>query len=75
MLPANAVISAISLAMLMKSKQLRDVTFVLHRYLGLAIGLMLIFVGLTGSLLVFQDELNDLLIAQQFGQVIPHIPG
>ncbi|MBW4611996.1 MAG: PepSY domain-containing protein [Desmonostoc vinosum HA7617-LM4] len=55
----------------MKSKQVRDLTFVLHRYLGLVVGLVLIIVGLTGSLLVFQHEIDQFLVSQQFGIVTP----
>ncbi|MEH1843086.1 MAG: PepSY-associated TM helix domain-containing protein [Nostoc sp.] len=32
---------------------------------------MLIIVGLTGSLLVFQREIDEFLVSQQFGQVTP----
>ncbi|MBF2029849.1 MAG: PepSY domain-containing protein [Oscillatoriales cyanobacterium C42_A2020_001] len=55
----------------MNTKKLRDVLFPLHRYVGLAIGLLLIIVGLTGSLLVFQHEITDFLVEQQFGKVVP----
>ncbi|NMG07474.1 PepSY-associated TM helix domain-containing protein [Brasilonema sp. UFV-L1] len=55
----------------MNSKQIRDFTFYIHRYLGLVVGLLLIIVGLTGSLLVFQREIDQFLVSQQFGQVIP----
>jgi uncharacterized iron-regulated membrane protein len=39
----------------MNSKTIRNLAFFLHRYIGLAVGSILI-VGLTGSLLVFQKE-------------------
>ncbi|WP_017653590.1 PepSY-associated TM helix domain-containing protein [Fortiea contorta] len=55
----------------MNSKPLRNTVFYLHRYIGLFVGLILIIVGLTGSLLVFQKELNQFQIRQEFGQVIP----
>ncbi|MEH1835237.1 MAG: PepSY-associated TM helix domain-containing protein [Nostoc sp.] len=55
----------------MKSKSLRNIAFFLHRYLGLVAALVLIIVGLTGSLLVFQREIDEFLVSQQFGQVIP----
>jgi uncharacterized iron-regulated membrane protein len=54
----------------MKSKQIRQIVFFLHRYLGLVLGLLLVIVGLTGSLLVFQREIDQFLVSQQFGQVI-----
>jgi uncharacterized iron-regulated membrane protein len=41
----------------------------LHRYLGFAIGLILIIVGLTGSLLVFYPKLDQALIEQQVGTI------
>jgi uncharacterized iron-regulated membrane protein len=55
----------------MNSKQIRNFTFYIHRYLGLIVGLLLIIIGLTGSLLVFQREIDQFLVSQQFGQVIP----
>lgn len=54
----------------MKSRTLRHLTFTLHRYIGLAVGLLLIIIGLTGSLLVFQKEIDGFLLERQFGQVI-----
>ncbi|MBD2771750.1 PepSY-associated TM helix domain-containing protein [Iningainema tapete] len=53
----------------MRAKQIRDITFYLHRYLGLVVGLVLIIIGLTGSLLVFEKEISQFLVTQQFGQV------
>ena len=50
--------------------KLRQYTFILHRYIGLFVGLILIVVGLTGSLLVFEHEIDDWMIQQHFGQVI-----
>ena len=55
----------------MNSRKLRNFAFSLHRYIGLAVGLILVIVGLTGSLLVFSDELDAALVKQQFGRVIP----
>ncbi|MEH2447975.1 MAG: PepSY-associated TM helix domain-containing protein [Nostoc sp.] len=54
----------------MNSKKIRDLAFTLHRYLGLAVGLVLVIVGLTGSLLVFEQDFDHLMIAQQYGQSI-----
>ncbi|MCC5644532.1 PepSY domain-containing protein [Nostoc sp. CHAB 5824] len=51
--------------------KLRHLAFQLHRYLGLAAGLVLIIVGLTGSLLVFEEETNHFLLEVQFGKIIP----
>jgi len=55
----------------MKSKTLRSIAFSLHRYIGLAVGLILIIVGVTGSLLVFQKEFDQYLLQRQFGQITP----
>ncbi len=55
----------------MHSQRQRQVFFSLHRYLGLAIGLLLAFIGITGSLLVFEPEIDHWLTDRQFGQVIP----
>ncbi len=55
----------------MKSRKLRQVAFTLHQYIGLVVGLLLIIVGLTGSLLVFQHEIDQFLVQRQCGQVIP----
>ncbi|MEH1832583.1 MAG: PepSY-associated TM helix domain-containing protein [Nostoc sp.] len=55
----------------MKAKQLRNLAFTLHRYIGLAIGLVLIVIGLTGSLLVFNGEISEFITTCKFGQVIP----
>jgi uncharacterized iron-regulated membrane protein len=43
----------------------------LHRYLGLAVGLVIVVIGLTGSLLVFAPELDRYLIHTQFGNITP----
>ncbi|MEH2259711.1 PepSY-associated TM helix domain-containing protein [Nostoc sp.] len=55
----------------MNSKKIRDLAFTLHRYLGLVVGLVLIIVGLTGSLLVFEQDFDHFMITQQYGQITP----
>lgn len=55
----------------MNTRKIRNLAFSLHRYIGLTVGLILVIVGLTGSLLVFQKEIDAALVKQQFGQVIP----
>lgn len=50
---------------------LRRIAFKLHRYLGLVAGLIVVIVGLTGSLLVFRHEINHFLLQLQFGQIVP----
>ncbi|MDV2992967.1 MAG: hypothetical protein N4J56_002621 [Chroococcidiopsis sp. SAG 2025] len=55
----------------MKTKTLRSIAFSLHRYIGLAVGLILIIVGVTGSFLVFQKEFDQYLLQRQFGQITP----
>ncbi|WP_138502421.1 PepSY-associated TM helix domain-containing protein [Nostoc sp. PA-18-2419] len=53
----------------MRSKKLRDFVFRLHRYIGLAVGLIAIIIGLTGSLLVFHDEISEFLLHRQIGTI------
>ena len=55
----------------MKTKILRSIAFSLHRYIGLAVGLILIIIGVTGSFLVFQKEFDQYLLQRQFGQITP----
>jgi uncharacterized iron-regulated membrane protein len=55
----------------MNSKTIRNLAFSLHRYIGLAVGIILVIVGLTGSLLVFQKEIDAALVKQKSEQVIP----
>jgi uncharacterized iron-regulated membrane protein len=55
----------------MNTKSIRNLAFSLHRYIGLTVGLILIIVGLTGSILVFQKEIDSVLVKQKFEQVIP----
>ncbi|MUG94899.1 PepSY domain-containing protein [Scytonema sp. UIC 10036] len=55
----------------MKSKKLRDLVFTLHRYIGLAVGLIAIIVGLTGSLLVFHSEISNFEQHRRIGKITP----
>ncbi|MEH2150096.1 PepSY-associated TM helix domain-containing protein [Nostoc sp.] len=55
----------------MSAKKLRHLTFILHRLLGFAIAPIAILVALTGSLIVFQREINEFQLHQQFGAIIP----
>ncbi|MFN6563196.1 MAG: PepSY-associated TM helix domain-containing protein [Nostoc sp. ChiSLP01] len=55
----------------MKSRKFRDITFILHRYIGLAVGVLIAFISLTGSLLVFKPEIEQLLISQRIGRILP----
>ncbi|MEH2448620.1 MAG: PepSY-associated TM helix domain-containing protein [Nostoc sp.] len=55
----------------MTYKTLRNFVFALHRYIGLAVGLIAIIVGLTGSLLVFQSEISDFQLHTQIGTITP----
>ncbi|MEH2072211.1 MAG: PepSY-associated TM helix domain-containing protein [Nostoc sp.] len=52
-------------------KKLRNIIFTLHRILGFAIALIAVLVGITGSLIVFQREINEFQLHQQFGAIIP----
>jgi uncharacterized iron-regulated membrane protein len=58
---------------MMKQIRLRNLVFTLHRYLGLVVGIILVIVGLTGSLLVFEPEIDRSLIHFQFGNIIPQL--
>jgi uncharacterized iron-regulated membrane protein len=55
----------------MKYRELRNLAFYLHRYLGLFVGLILVIVGLTGSLLVFDHEIDTVLVKKRFERIIP----
>ena len=55
----------------MKTKQIRNLAFYLHRYLGLVLGLLLIFIGITGSLLIFEREIESFIVNRQYGNVAP----
>ncbi|MEH2392108.1 MAG: PepSY-associated TM helix domain-containing protein [Nostoc sp.] len=55
----------------MHSKKLRDFVFRLHRYIGLIVGLIAIIIGLTGSMLVFHDEISEFLLHRQIGTITP----
>ncbi len=55
----------------MRTKQVRNFAFTLHRYLGLVLGLIIVIIGLTGSVLVFRHEIEQFLVTQQFGQITP----
>jgi uncharacterized iron-regulated membrane protein len=44
----------------MNSKRLRDVVFIIHRYVGLGVGILAAVIGMTGSLLILNDLWHDL---------------
>ncbi|MBD2635798.1 PepSY domain-containing protein [Limnothrix sp. FACHB-881] len=53
------------------SAKLRTISFFIHRWLGLAIGILLCIAGLTGSVLVFWHEIDHWVLAQRLGTVVP----
>ncbi|MEH2108589.1 PepSY-associated TM helix domain-containing protein [Nostoc sp.] len=53
----------------MNRKKIRDIIFYLHQYIGFFVGLVLVIVGLTGSLLVFEQDFDRFMISQQYGQI------
>ncbi|MBW4612448.1 MAG: PepSY domain-containing protein [Desmonostoc vinosum HA7617-LM4] len=55
----------------MNTKLLRNWIFTLHRYLGLAIALIVIMIGITGSLLVFHSEINAAELHHRIGAIAP----
>jgi uncharacterized iron-regulated membrane protein len=54
----------------MNARKLRNLAFQVHRYIGLAVAIVIIIVGLTGSILVFYPEMDNYLLDRQFGTVI-----
>ncbi|MBW4471482.1 MAG: PepSY domain-containing protein [Stenomitos rutilans HA7619-LM2] len=55
----------------MTFRTLRTWIFKGHRLLGFAIGLIAIVIGLTGSMIVFQSEINDFLLHRHLDPIIP----
>ncbi|OKH56001.1 peptidase [Calothrix sp. HK-06] len=55
----------------MKLRKFTNVVFILHRYIGLTVGFLVVFIGLTGSLLVFKPEIEQFIVNQKFGSVTP----
>lgn len=55
----------------MNAKSIRNTIFYFHRYLGLAIALAVITIGLTGSLLVFRNEIAHVDREARFGRIVP----
>ena len=55
----------------MRSLKLRSLVFQLHRYLGLICGAVLIIIGTTGSLLIFEPELEHQFIEHRLGAIVP----
>ena len=55
----------------MNAKTIRNTAFHLHRWLGLIGGTLLCIAGLTGSVLVFWHEIDQIVLTQRFGQIIP----
>ncbi|MEH1831081.1 MAG: PepSY-associated TM helix domain-containing protein [Nostoc sp.] len=55
----------------MNRKKVRDIVFYLHRSIGFCVGLLLIVVGLTGSLLVFEQDFDKWMITRQYGIITP----
>ncbi|MGH8000311.1 MAG: PepSY-associated TM helix domain-containing protein [Brasilonema sp.] len=52
--------------------KLRKLALILHRYIGIVTGLLLVIISLTGSLLIFSEEL-DHFFNPQFLQVTPQV--
>jgi uncharacterized iron-regulated membrane protein len=53
----------------MKVKTIRNWSFYLHRYLGLTVGIIAIIIGITGSILVFYQEIDAFILSQRVGQI------
>jgi uncharacterized iron-regulated membrane protein len=55
----------------MNNKKIRNLAFSLHRWLGLTVGIVAIIIGITGSILVFYQEIDAALLNQRIGQIEP----
>ncbi|MDF5721858.1 MAG: PepSY-associated TM helix domain-containing protein [Rhizonema sp. PD37] len=55
----------------MNRKKLRSIVFYLHGSIGFFVGLLLIVIGLTGSLLVFEQDFDKWMITRQYGIITP----
>jgi uncharacterized iron-regulated membrane protein len=53
----------------MNTRKIRNWSFYLHRYLGLIVGVIAIIIGITGSILVFYEEIDASILSQQVGQI------
>jgi uncharacterized iron-regulated membrane protein len=53
----------------MNAKTIRNWSFYLHRYLGLVVGIIAIIIGITGSILVFYQEIDSFILSQRVGQI------
>jgi uncharacterized iron-regulated membrane protein len=54
-----------------QQKTIRNWAFIIHRYLGLVVGIIIVVVGLTGSLLVFSPEIATAQIKNSLPKIIP----
>ncbi|MEH2290954.1 PepSY-associated TM helix domain-containing protein [Nostoc sp.] len=52
-------------------KRLRNFVFYLHRYLGLVLGLIIVVIGVTGTLWMFDAEVYRLILGKRLTQVTP----
>jgi uncharacterized iron-regulated membrane protein len=57
---------------MVRKKRIRDIVFITHRYIGLAVGIVLAIVGMTGSILVFRSELVTAQTIQNLPSVVPN---
>ncbi|MDF5716322.1 MAG: PepSY-associated TM helix domain-containing protein [Rhizonema sp. NSF051] len=55
----------------MNRKKLRSIVFYLHGSIGFFVGLLLIVIGLTGSLLVFEQDFDRFMITRNYGIITP----
>jgi hypothetical protein len=55
----------------MKSRKLPNLVFLLRRYIGLVVGLLLIVIGLISSVLVCQKEADYFLLHLQIEKIVP----
>jgi uncharacterized iron-regulated membrane protein len=50
---------------MMNTKRIRNFVFIIHRYIGLAIGILAAIIGLTGSLIILDDLGKNYLFVQR----------
>ncbi|MGL5076597.1 MAG: PepSY-associated TM helix domain-containing protein, partial [Waterburya sp.] len=53
----------------MNTRKIRNWSFYLHRHLGFLVGIIAIVIGITGSILVFYQEIDAFILSQRVGQI------
>lgn len=53
----------------MNTQKIRNGLFYLHRYLGLVVGVIAIVIGITGSILVFYQEIDGYILSSEYSSL------